>query len=163
MCFPFLSLTLTSNLCKRDIFGIGAIFANPHVLGGGLFNPGHLPAPLFMCSFSPVVSGSSMASTKAAVDHSGTDTVFMVIVLVSVVGGVFVLFALMALCYRSVVVHSNLSLCLRLVLLRRATFNANHMSIYLTLFLHIHSSAHITLSFQSFLSVTLIEDKGKGA
>lgn len=39
----------------------------------------------------------------------------MVIVLVSVVGGVFIVFALMALCYRSVVVHRNLSLCLRLV------------------------------------------------
>ena len=33
----------------------------------------------------------------------------------SVVGGVFIVFALMALCYRSVVVHKNYSLCLRLV------------------------------------------------
>lgn len=39
----------------------------------------------------------------------------MVVMLVSVVGGVFIVFALMALCYRSVVVHRNLSLCLRLV------------------------------------------------
>ncbi|XP_039300307.1 uncharacterized protein LOC120355721, partial [Nilaparvata lugens] len=31
----------------------------------------------------------------------------------SVVGGVFIVFALMALCYRSVVVHKNFSLCLR--------------------------------------------------
>ncbi|XP_014218927.1 uncharacterized protein LOC106647167 [Copidosoma floridanum] len=31
----------------------------------------------------------------------------------SVVGGVFVVFAMMALCYRSVVVHKNFSLCLR--------------------------------------------------
>lgn len=33
----------------------------------------------------------------------------------SVVGGVFIVFALSALCYRSVVVHKNFSLCLRLV------------------------------------------------
>lgn len=106
------------------------------------------------CSSSNVLLSSvanretSMASTQAAVDHSGTDTVFMVIVLVSVVGGVFVLFALMALCYRSVTVHSNLSLCLRLVLLRRATFKLNHIcQLYLnsvftsTLFpAHLHSS-----------------------
>lgn len=50
-----------------------------------------------------------------AVDRSGHSTVFMVVMLVSVVGGVFIVFALMALCYRSVVVHRNLSLCLRLV------------------------------------------------
>ena len=48
-------------------------------------------------------------------DRSGHSTVFMVVMLVSVVGGVFIVFALMALCYRSVVVHRNLSLCLRLV------------------------------------------------
>jgi len=39
----------------------------------------------------------------------------MVVLLVSAVGGVFILFALMALCYRSVVVHRNFSLFLRLV------------------------------------------------
>lgn len=33
----------------------------------------------------------------------------------SVVGGVFITFAVVALCYRSVVVHRNFSLCLRLV------------------------------------------------
>jgi hypothetical protein len=52
---------------------------------------------------------------RPAVDRSGHSTVFMVVMLVSVVGGVFIVFALMALCYRSVVVHRNLSLCLRLV------------------------------------------------
>ncbi|KAL1138172.1 hypothetical protein AAG570_009864 [Ranatra chinensis] len=44
--------------------------------------------------------------------HS-TNTVFLVGTLMSVVGGVFITFALMALCYRSVVVHKNFSLCLR--------------------------------------------------
>ena len=50
-----------------------------------------------------------------AVDSKAHSTVFMVTMLVTVVGSVFILFALMALCYRSVVVHRNLSLCLRLV------------------------------------------------
>ncbi|XP_073970527.1 disintegrin and metalloproteinase domain-containing protein mind-meld isoform X5 [Rhodnius prolixus] len=44
--------------------------------------------------------------------HS-TNTVFLVGTLMSVVGGVFIVFALSALCYRSVVVHKNFSLCLR--------------------------------------------------
>ena len=52
---------------------------------------------------------------RSAVDRSGHNTVAMVVLLVSAVGGVFILFALMALCYRSVVVHRNFSLCLRLV------------------------------------------------
>ena len=56
----------------------------------------------------------TMTTTKT-VDRSGASTVSMVVMLVSAVGGVFILFALMALCYRSVVVHRNLSLCLRLV------------------------------------------------
>lgn len=48
-------------------------------------------------------------------DYHGSNTIFLVGTLMSVVGGVFVVFATMALCYRSVVVHKNFSLCLRLV------------------------------------------------
>lgn len=50
-----------------------------------------------------------------AENYHGSNTVFLVAVLMSVVGGVFIVFALSALCYRSVVVHKNFSLCLRLV------------------------------------------------
>ncbi|XP_032457471.1 uncharacterized protein LOC100116487 [Nasonia vitripennis] len=46
-------------------------------------------------------------------NYHGSNTVYLVITLMSVVGGVFVVFAMMALCYRSVVVHKNFSLCLR--------------------------------------------------
>jgi len=56
-----------------------------------------------------------LIDVRSAVDRSGHNTVAMVVLLVSAVGGVFILFALMALCYRSVVVHRNFSLCLRLV------------------------------------------------
>ncbi|XP_069167754.1 disintegrin and metalloproteinase domain-containing protein 23 isoform X6 [Procambarus clarkii] len=47
------------------------------------------------------------------VGQQGSDTVYLVIGLVSGMGGVFFAFAFMALCYRSVVVHKNFSLCLR--------------------------------------------------
>ncbi|XP_020805686.1 uncharacterized protein LOC110182065 isoform X1 [Drosophila serrata] len=46
-------------------------------------------------------------------NYHGSNTVFLVGVLMSVVGFVFITFTLMALCYRSVVVHRNFSLCLR--------------------------------------------------
>lgn len=48
-------------------------------------------------------------------NYHGSNTGFLVAVLVSVVSGVFITFALVALCYRSVVVHKNIALCLRLV------------------------------------------------
>ncbi|XP_065578386.1 disintegrin and metalloproteinase domain-containing protein unc-71-like isoform X1 [Artemia franciscana] len=51
--------------------------------------------------------------TTSYVDRSGSSTLQLVITLVSAVGGVFIMFASMALCYRSVVVHRNLSLCVR--------------------------------------------------
>lgn len=54
-------------------------------------------------------------SVWTAENYHGSNTVFLVAVLMSVVGGVFIVFALSALCYRSVVVHKNFSLCLRLV------------------------------------------------
>jgi hypothetical protein len=50
-----------------------------------------------------------------AENYHGSNTGFLVAVLVSVVSGVFITFALVALCYRSVVIHKNISLCLRLV------------------------------------------------
>ncbi|XP_059352594.1 disintegrin and metalloproteinase domain-containing protein 9-like isoform X5 [Daphnia carinata] len=43
---------------------------------------------------------TSNSKTTSYVDRSGHSTVFMVVMLVSVVGGVFIVFALMALCYR---------------------------------------------------------------
>lgn len=52
---------------------------------------------------------------KKTEDYHGSNTIFLVGTLMSVVGGVFIVFATMALCYRSVVVHKNFSLCLRLV------------------------------------------------
>lgn len=57
----------------------------------------------------------SVPYTNFIENYHGSNTVFLVGVLMSVVGFVFVTFTLMALCYRSVVVHRNFSLCLRLV------------------------------------------------
>lgn len=50
-----------------------------------------------------------------AENYHGSNTGFLVAVLVSVVSGVFIAFALVALCYRSSVIHKNIALCLRLV------------------------------------------------
>ncbi|XP_021701445.1 uncharacterized protein LOC5569251 isoform X4 [Aedes aegypti] len=59
------------------------------------------------------LAGVMEKKTTRYANYHGSNTVFLVGVLMSVVGGVFVTFALMALCYRSVVVHNNFSLCLR--------------------------------------------------
>nr|XP_018902023.1 PREDICTED: disintegrin and metalloproteinase domain-containing protein 12 [Bemisia tabaci] len=47
------------------------------------------------------------------VNSHSANTVYLVATLMAAVGGVFIVFAMMALCYRSVVVHKNFSLCLR--------------------------------------------------
>ncbi|XP_057670730.1 disintegrin and metalloproteinase domain-containing protein 11 isoform X2 [Diorhabda carinulata] len=61
-------------------------------------------------------------------DYHGSNTIFLVSTLMSVVGGVFVVFATMALCYRSVVVHKNFSLCLSRADSQRVLFRpTNHM------------------------------------
>lgn len=58
-------------------------------------------------------------------NYHGSNTGFLVAVLVSVVSGVFLTFALVALCYRSSVVHKNITLCLRLVQKLFSTSNHN--------------------------------------
>ncbi|CAG0885167.1 unnamed protein product [Darwinula stevensoni] len=113
------------NTCVCDAGWGGGDCSIPSAIQGGA-PPTPIPAPTPDPNFPPnthlpptpqpgTTQGPSYTHTKQTetYDTSGTNTVFMVIVLVSVVGGVFILFALMALCYRSVVVHSNLSLCLR--------------------------------------------------
>lgn len=78
-----------------------------------------LPSPK---NLTPNVSGTFLAWTTVVTGHGvtsvgqqGSDTVFLVVGLVSGMGGVFFAFAFMALCYRSVVVHNNYTLCLRSV------------------------------------------------
>ncbi|XP_066955426.1 disintegrin and metalloproteinase domain-containing protein unc-71-like isoform X17 [Macrobrachium rosenbergii] len=63
-------------------------------------------------SNKPYETGTGGRNTQY-VGQQGSDTVYLVVGLVSVMGGVFFAFAFMALCYRSVVVHKNFSLCLR--------------------------------------------------
>ncbi|XP_064108669.1 disintegrin and metalloproteinase domain-containing protein unc-71-like isoform X6 [Macrobrachium nipponense] len=63
-------------------------------------------------SNKPYETGTGGRNTQY-VGKQGSDTVYLVVGLVSVMGGVFFAFAFMALCYRSVVVHKNFSLCLR--------------------------------------------------
>ena len=75
-----------------------------------------------------------------AENYHGSNTVYLVIMLMSVVGGVFVVFAMMALCYRSVVVHKNFSLCLRLVCRN----------------IHIVVFSHLTLSPSTFFFLLLL-------
>uniref|UniRef100_A0ABD2VXS6 Uncharacterized protein n=1 Tax=Trichogramma kaykai TaxID=54128 RepID=A0ABD2VXS6_9HYME len=66
-------------------------------------------------TFSPSSKNKMEKKETPYENYHGSNTVYLVITLMSVVGGVFVVFAMMALCYRSVVVHKNFSLCLRLV------------------------------------------------
>ena len=53
-----------------------------------------------LCCLLPYSYSWIMIQTNLTVKESDSDTIVMVIVLVAGVGGVFVLFALMALCYR---------------------------------------------------------------
>ncbi|XP_066909274.1 disintegrin and metalloproteinase domain-containing protein 12 isoform X4 [Halyomorpha halys] len=64
-------------------------------------------------SKEPSLEGQMKKKETAYENSHSTNTVFLVGTLMSVVGGVFIVFALSALCYRSVVVHKNFSLCLR--------------------------------------------------
>lgn len=62
------------------------------------------------------VKNQHKKKTKNKIEnYHGSDTIFLVGVLTSAVGFVFVTFTLMALCYRSVVVHQNFTMCIRLV------------------------------------------------
>lgn len=92
-------------------------------------------------------------STKHTENYHGSNTVFLVGMLMSVVGGVFVVFALMALCYRSVVVHKNFSLCLRLVCryhTRRTKNTFFSLYVYLVLLIYISLLPMISLILAPF-------------
>jgi len=83
-------------------------------------------------------------------NYHSTDTVYLVVSLMTVVGGVFIMFALMALCYRSVVVHKNFSLCLRLVFIAELKRYSNCICVlshflYLSLYILILSILYTLL------------------
>lgn len=63
----------------------------------------------------------------------------------SVVGGVFIVFALMALCYRSVVVHKNYSLCLRLV-----CRNIHVENSFVCVYIYVYICTYICMCFLLF-------------
>lgn len=98
-------------------------------------------------------------------NYHSTNTVVLVVTLMSVVGGVFIMFALMALCYRSVVVHKNFSLCLRLVFIAELKRYSNCICVlshflYLSLYILILSIfIHFCKKFFSqkyFLSSSIV-------
>jgi hypothetical protein len=80
-------------------------------------------------------------------NYHSTNTVFLVVTLMSVVGGVFIMFALMALCYRSVVVHKNFSLCLRLVFIAELKRYSNCICVLFSLYLYLSISLFISCKF----------------
>jgi hypothetical protein len=87
-------------------------------------------------------------------NYHSTDTVYLVVSLMTVVGGVFIMFALMALCYRSVVVHKNFSLCLRLVFIAELKRYSNCICVlshflYLSLYILILSILYTLLQKNS--------------
>ncbi|XP_050559266.1 disintegrin and metalloproteinase domain-containing protein 11 isoform X7 [Spodoptera frugiperda] len=71
------------------------------------------PTPYYVPDNSTKAAYNMTKKETPYENYHGSNTVFLVAVLMSVVGGVFIVFALSALCYRSVVVHKNFSLCLR--------------------------------------------------
>lgn len=108
---------------------------------------------LFSLVSAAAAAGRVLMPPRAE-NYHGSNTVFLVGMLMSVVGGVFITFALMALCYRSVVVHKNFSLCLRLVS-RKQTEGSFH-TIFLLLSLVFFSHSYPSSSFFFFHSVSIL-------
>lgn len=77
-----------------------------------------------------------------AENYHGSNTGFLVAVLVSVVSSVFIAFALVALCYRSSVIHKNIALCLRLV----SSTQKKILYIKQLFFIYIHSPSSLLLN-----------------